>query len=304
MGKALNHKLARSITRDLPPLFAVVYARAPNETKARKVAVSTQIAVGRAPYFTLARPTTPECSATAPIADRIGESTSDRSRILAPDRLVQYELERDVLLVETAFQRGETAFGRFSFQLGQQPNRGLITLAGSHAPQRGLHLGRQADLRRLSKLTYRQFAEVFRQSVREFDDVIGTSDPDLSGFRRAGGKLITFVGADDQLIPPGGTVQYRREVDRALGGAHRVNDFYRLFLAPGVTHCAGGPGAAPTNALGVLVDWVEHGKAPATLPAANQDKTRTRDLCPYPLVSRYRGHGDPAVAASYRCTSG
>ncbi len=154
-----------------------------------------------------------------------------------------------------------------------------------------------------SKITYRQFAELFRQSVREYDDVIGTSDPDLSDFRRAGGKLITFVGTDDQLIPPGGTLRYRREVERELGGPKRVNEFYRLFLAPGVPHCAGGAGAAPTNALGALVDWVEHGKAPSTLPAANSDKTLTRDLCPYPQVSRYRGHGDPAVASSYLCTA-
>ncbi|WP_181774882.1 tannase/feruloyl esterase family alpha/beta hydrolase [Amycolatopsis pittospori] len=154
-----------------------------------------------------------------------------------------------------------------------------------------------------SQLTYRQFADVFRQSVREFDDVIGTSDPDLSDFRRAGGKLITFVGSDDQLIPPGGTLQYRREVEREMGGPQRVNDFYRLFLAPGVAHCFGGAGAAPTNALGALVDWVEHGKAPATLPAANRDQSLARDLCPYPQVSRYRGHGDPALATSYRCAS-
>jgi hypothetical protein len=87
-----------------------------------------------------------------------------------------------------------------------------------------------------------------------------------------------------------------------MGGSERVNEFYRLFLAPGVEHCGGGKGAAPTNALGALVNWVEKGKAPATLPAATADGSRTRDLCAYPKVSRYTGHGDPTVAASYRCT--
>ncbi|WP_406636551.1 tannase/feruloyl esterase family alpha/beta hydrolase [Amycolatopsis sp. WGS_07] len=161
-------------------------------------------------------------------------------------------------------------------------------------------LAKQADFD-VSKLTYAQFAQVFRQSVREYDDVIGTADPDLSAFRRAGGKLVTFVGSDDQLIPPGGTLHYRAEVERAMGGSHRVNDFYRLFLAPGVEHCGGGTGAAPTNPLGALVDWVEHGKAPATLAAATADGKQTRDLCAYPRVSRYQGYGDPAVASSYRC---
>ncbi|WP_309113182.1 hypothetical protein [Saccharothrix sp.] len=40
----------------------------------------------------------------------------------------------------------------------------------------------------------------------------------------------------------------------------------------------------------------------STLPAATTDGTRTRDLCAYPRVSRYKGYGDPAVASSYRCT--
>jgi hypothetical protein len=149
-----------------------------------------------------------------------------------------------------------------------------------------------------SKLTYGQFADLFRQSVREYDDVIGTADPDLSAFRRAGGKLLTYIGTADNLIPPGGALRYRAEVEHTMGG---VNDFYRLFLAPGVEHCGGGAGPAPTNPLGALVDWVEHGKAPATLAAATTDGKQTRDLCVYPKFSRYTGHGDPAVASSYRC---
>lgn len=153
-----------------------------------------------------------------------------------------------------------------------------------------------------SKLTYAQYAGLFRQSVREYDDVIGTSDPDLSAFRRAGGKLLSYVGTADQLIPPGGALQYRQRVDRALGGPQRVNDFYRLFFAPGVSHCGvGSVGPVPTNPLGALVDWVEHGKAPATLAAATADGKQTRALCPYPQVSRYTGHGDPAASSSYRC---
>jgi hypothetical protein len=158
-------------------------------------------------------------------------------------------------------------------------------------------LEKQADFD-TSKLTYGQFADLFRQSVREYDDVIGTADPDLSAFRRAGGKLLTYVGTADNLIPPGGALRYRAEVEHKMGD---VNDFYRLFLAPGVEHCGGGAGPTPTNPLGALVDWVEHGKAPATLAAATTDGKQTRDLCAYPRVSRYTGHGDPAAASSYRC---
>ncbi|MEV0829288.1 tannase/feruloyl esterase family alpha/beta hydrolase, partial [Nonomuraea rubra] len=86
----------------------------------------------------------------------------------------------------------------------------------------------------------------------------------------------------------------------------RVDDFYRLFLAPGVDHCgnATSTGPVPTDALAALTAWVEQGKAPRTLSAAIKDasgKTVTRNLCLYPFVSRYTGHGDQADAASYRC---
>ncbi|GAA4528965.1 tannase/feruloyl esterase family alpha/beta hydrolase [Amycolatopsis samaneae] len=147
-------------------------------------------------------------------------------------------------------------------------------------------------------ITYPRFTDLFRQSVREYDRVIGTADPDLSAFRRAGGKLLTYVGTADQLIPPGGTLGYRDRVERRMGG---VDDFYRLFLAPGVEHCGGGAGPQPRDALGALVKWVEHGHAPATLAAVTADGSASRDLCPYPRVSRYLGHGDPAAASSYRC---
>ncbi|MFS8097891.1 tannase/feruloyl esterase family alpha/beta hydrolase [Lentzea alba] len=147
-----------------------------------------------------------------------------------------------------------------------------------------------------SSLSYAQFRALFQQSVREFDAVIGTSNPDLSAFRRAGGRLLTFIGTNDQLIPPGGTLKYRSDVERRMG---HVNDFYRLFLAPGVDHCTGGNGPQPTNPLGALVVWVERGKAPSVLPAASA--TGSRNLCPLPQISRYVGVGDPSSASSYRC---
>ncbi|WP_353940352.1 tannase/feruloyl esterase family alpha/beta hydrolase [Streptomyces sp. HUAS MG91] len=156
--------------------------------------------------------------------------------------------------------------------------------------------------------SYSEFQKLFRQSQAEYDKVIGTDDPDLSGFRKSGGKLLTWQGQADQLIPTQGTVDYRERVEKKLGGAQRVDDFYRVFLAPGVNHCAGdgNTGPAPTDALGSLVDWVEHGKAPRTLDAAVTDasgKKVTRDLCLYPRVPQYKGHGDVADASSFRCVA-
>ncbi len=157
-------------------------------------------------------------------------------------------------------------------------------------------------------LTYRQFFKIFRESQKRFHSVIGSDDPDLSAFARAGGKLLSYHGQSDELVPTQGTVDYRKRVNRELGGNARVDNFYRLFLLPGVNHCAGGPGPQPTRALEQLVDWVENGHAPATLDTAVTDAagqiTSTRQACRYPQVNHYDGHGDPASASSYRCISG
>jgi hypothetical protein len=155
-----------------------------------------------------------------------------------------------------------------------------------------------------AKLTYSQFTQAFERSQAEYDKVIGTDDPGLSAFRKSGGKLLTYHGQADQYIPAQGTVDYRERVEREMGGSQRVDDFYRLFLAPGTVHC--GLRDGKVDDLAALTQWVEHGKAPRTLNAtlANASgQTLTRDLCRYPLVSRYSGHGDPAAASSFRCVS-
>lgn len=152
-----------------------------------------------------------------------------------------------------------------------------------------------------TKLTYKDFATLFASSRRQYDRVIGTDDPNLFRFRNGGGKLLSWQGQADQLVPTLGTVDYRERVERLMGGNARVNDFYRLFLLPGVAHCGGGPGLQAADPLSALVTWVEQGTAPATLATANADGTVTRNACPYPRIARYTGHGEPAKASSYRC---
>ncbi|HEX6343568.1 tannase/feruloyl esterase family alpha/beta hydrolase [Umezawaea sp.] len=155
-------------------------------------------------------------------------------------------------------------------------------------------------------LDQRTFEQVFRASHREFADVIGADDPNPSRFAKAGGELLSWHGQTDQLVPTPGTVDHRQRVERALGGAGRVDDFYRLFLLPGVDHCVpGGAGPFPTDDLGALVDRVEKGRASATLAASvtgADGRTVTRDVCRCPMVARCTGHGDPASAANFRCS--
>ncbi|MGX1807585.1 tannase/feruloyl esterase family alpha/beta hydrolase [Nocardia sp. NPDC055321] len=151
-----------------------------------------------------------------------------------------------------------------------------------------------------ANITYAQFDQIFQQARSEFDSIIGTTDPDLSAFRDAGGKIITWQGYADQLIPTAGTVDYRDRVDARLGGTTEVDDFYRVFLAPGVGHCA----LAGSNDLTALTAWVEEGKAPDVLRAdltTATGQTVARDICRLPFVSRYSGDGDPAAPTSFRC---
>ncbi|MEV5974764.1 DUF6351 family protein [Streptomyces sp. NPDC051921] len=157
----------------------------------------------------------------------------------------------------------------------------------------------------VSTITYTRFTQLFQQSRAEYDRVIGTDDPDLSAFRDSGGKLLTWHGGADEFIPAQGTVRYREQVGRTMGGTKKVDDFYRLFLAPGATHCGLNNGSGATvDDLGALVAWVEQGKAPRTLPAtlrnASGDQVN-RELCRYPQVSRYDGHGDRTTAAGFHC---
>lgn len=147
--------------------------------------------------------------------------------------------------------------------------------------------------------------KLFNESAHEFAGVIDSSSPDLSGLKKAGGKLLVWHGGADNVIFPQATAQYYDEVAKSVSGGG-LGGFFRLFIAPGVDHCAGGSidGAAPTDALGSLIAWVEKGEAPQYLAAATLPTAKThftRKLCSYPLMAEYDGHGDPSDAASYQC---
>jgi feruloyl esterase len=146
------------------------------------------------------------------------------------------------------------------------------------------------------------------QSVEQYGIVFGTDNPDLTAFRDRGGKSIVWHGWADQLITADGTVDYYTRVQREMGGAKKTAEFMRLFMAPGVGHCAGGAGPAPTGLLEALLAWVEDGKAPETMLATRRDQagaiTRSRPLCVYPLVAKYKGRGSTDEAASFECSTG
>jgi hypothetical protein len=155
-----------------------------------------------------------------------------------------------------------------------------------------------------------RFERDFRESQRKFHDIMGTDDADLSAFRQRGGKMILWHGEADQLIFPRGTINYFNRVLDANGGPTEVNRFARLYMAPGVGHCGGGIGPAPTGLYEAIVDWVEKGVAPTTIlaastpgPGAAVAPTRTRPLCPYPTIARWIGSGSSNEAANFACVA-
>lgn len=153
------------------------------------------------------------------------------------------------------------------------------------------------------------------RDVAEVDRRVGADitalSPDLDAFRRHGGKLLIYQGWGDQFNGQALPIDYRRRVIAALaakgGGPRAERDadaFLRLFMAPGMGHCQGGPGFSRLDALSAVQAWVETGKAPDRIlatRAAPAGGKETRPICAYPKVARYTGAGSPADAANFRC---
>jgi feruloyl esterase len=132
--------------------------------------------------------------------------------------------------------------------------------------------------------------------------VLSATDPDLRAFRARGGKLLLYHGWADTGVNPSTTVQYYRRVLERMGP--ETQSFSRLFMVPGMFHCRGGLGADRFDGLAALMAWVERGEAPARIEASrieNGRVVRTRALCPYPQVARYRGKGSTDDAANFAC---
>jgi len=165
-------------------------------------------------------------------------------------------------------------------------------------------------------------------------------DYDLSPFHAHGGKLLQYHGMSDALIATGSSVVFYKEVLKTLvPKGIELDSWYRLFLVPGMQHCAGTPpdmnapwyfaGANQAGALGVspgsvysvpgfadakhdallaLMAWVENGTAPDQIVATKwvDDKLvdkvlRQRPVCPFPKQARFIGRGDPDVAENWVC---
>ena len=132
------------------------------------------------------------------------------------------------------------------------------------------------------------------------------NDPDLTGLQNRGGKLLMYQGWADPVVPPEDTIRYFESVAGFMGGPEKTGGFVRLFMAPGMGHCSGGPGPNAFDALGAIDQWVSRGVAPDRIVASHSTGgavDRTRPLCPYPQVARWNGAGSIDAAASFACAA-
>lgn len=123
------------------------------------------------------------------------------------------------------------------------------------------------------------------------------TNPKLTAFLKRGGKLLMWHGFDDPGPSPYATIDYFERAKAANGKESAV----QLFIAPGVYHCRGGPGADEFDLIAELDRWVESGQAPQSIPAKNSKTGAERPLCAYPALPYYKGEGDPNSAGSFAC---
>jgi feruloyl esterase len=150
--------------------------------------------------------------------------------------------------------------------------------------------------------------------------ILNATDPNLERFRQRGGKLILYHGWSDAAIPAANVINYYRSVVSTMG-AKNAESFVRLFMVPGMQHCAGGSGpnsfgqggaaqGDPEHDIAAALErWVEQGTAPEKIIATRyrtganpaSGVVRTRPLCPYPQVARWKGSGSTDDAANFVC---
>jgi feruloyl esterase len=153
-------------------------------------------------------------------------------------------------------------------------------------------------------------------ALQKVGTAVDSDNPDLRPLRDNGAKLLVYHGWSDPDISPVASINYFESVVDVIADDIRANNyetalkstqnFFRLFMVPGMGHCAGGPGPDRFDALSAIENWVENGIAPDSMRASkiqNGEVTRSRPLCVYPEVATYTGIGNTDEAENFYCSA-
>lgn len=222
---------------------------------------------------------------------------------LATDRPLGVNLSGVTVMPRWPVLEGAPLGGRGQFGAGPRPSN-PATQADGFIYFMGTQGIRHMAMKDPGFDTLRFVASEHAAKLQEASRIADASDPDISAFRRRGGKLIMLHGTLDMAVTPHNTHAYYRRMQQRFGPGLR--DFTRYYVVPGWGHGTGAfvPG---WDALGALDAWVEKGQAPADPVAVDnspQGNRRTRPLCEYPAWPQYKGSGDINAAASFACVSG
>ena len=151
--------------------------------------------------------------------------------------------------------------------------------------------------------TYQNYNfDTLRKDSERVSETLNATNPDLSAFRKRGGKLLMYTGWSDAAIPAYATIGYYDEV---LAHDKTAAEDVRLIMMPGVEHCFGGPGPSFVNFLTEIDRWFETDKAPEQATAYWLDEKMqpngSRLVCAYPKIAKYDGKGDTRDVASFSC---
>jgi len=148
-------------------------------------------------------------------------------------------------------------------------------------------------------------------ALEKVGQALDSNNPDLTALRDRGAKLIVYHGWSDPDISPLASINYFEEVVKQMNpgqqpaaALQQTQEFFRLFMVPGMGHCSGGPGPDRFDTLTSLEQWVEQGIAPEQMTASkiiDGETVRTRPLCVYPESPVWNGRGNPDEATSFNC---
>ncbi len=132
----------------------------------------------------------------------------------------------------------------------------------------------------------------------------------MGDFFRSGHKLIIYHGLEDTILDPYAAMDAYAQIVRTGGGLERTQENARLFMVPGMAHCAGGSGPNAFDPLTAMEAWVERGVAPDSIVAVKFENNnpaapikRSMPLCPFPAMARFDGEGRVEDAASWSCAA-